>query len=255
MKRIVLVGVLMFAVLAAAGQSNTKLEIPKMKKGSKEQIIEHKAYTLSFNKEYNNPNWVAWELLKKETYGNKPRREFQGDWKIAEKNRVQSFDYKGSKYDRGHMCPAGDNKWDSKAMAECFYMSNMCPQDHELNNNWWNNLEQACRRWARKEGKVYIVCGPIYKADRKKKTIGRKVKAVVPDGFFKVVLSVRDGHEKAIGFYYANNASEQPMEKAVRSVDEIEKMTGMDFFSKLDDKLENRLEAKANLRDWDPIQN
>ena len=99
------------------------------------------------------------------------------------------------------------------------------------------------------------MCGPVYKADRKTKTIGKKVKSVVPDGFFKVVLSVRKGYEKAIGFYYANNSSDQPMDKAVRTVDQIEQLTGMDFFSKLDDRVENKLEAKSNLRDWDPAQN
>ena len=256
MKSRCLIGMFMLVSLSVAGQSNMRMEIPKTNKGVSEQIIEHKAYTLSYNKDYNNPNWVAWELLRKETYGNTRRaKDFQGDQKINEKNRVQSFDYSGSKYDRGHMCPAGDNRWDPRAMTECFYMSNMCPQDHELNKNWWNNLEIACRRWARREGKVYIVCGPVYKADRKTKTIGKKVKSVVPDGFFKVVLSVRKGYEKAIGFYYANNSSDQPMDKAVRTVDQIEQLTGMDFFSKLDDRVENKLEAKSNLRDWDPAQN
>lgn len=256
MKSRCLIGMFMLVSLSVAGQSNMRMEIPKTKKGVSEQIIEHKAYTLSYNKDYNNPNWVAWELLRKETYGNTRRaKDFQGDQKINEKNRVQSFDYSGSKYDRGHMCPAGDNRWDPRAMTECFYMSNMCPQDHELNKNWWNNLEIACRRWARREGKVYIVCGPVYKADRKTKTMGKKVKSVVPDGFFKVVLSVRKGYEKAIGFYYANNSSDQPMDKAVRTVDQIEQLTGMDFFSKLDDRVENKLEAKSNLRDWDPAQN
>ena len=45
------------------------------------------------------------------------------------------------------------------------------------------------------------------------------------------------------------------MDKAVRTVDQIEQLTGMDFFSKLDDRVENKLEAKSNLRDWDPAQN
>ena len=72
----------------------------------------------------------------------------------------------------------------------------------------------------------------------------------VPDGFFKVVLSLRKGAEKAIGFYYENNSVKQPMEQTAMSVDDVETLTGMDFFPALDDDLENRLEATFKLKEW-----
>ena len=71
----------------------------------------------------------------------------------------------------------------------------------------------------------------------------------VPDAFFKVVLC-RKGKPKAIGFVYRNEGRKQLMEEAVRSVDEIETMTGIDFLPALDDATESRIEASASLSEW-----
>ena len=226
-------------------------ELPAPRKGEN-MIIHHTAYTLSYNKEHNTPNWVAWELTRAETRGNGQRsREFFPDPKLDIRYQVTDDDYRGSHYDRGHMCPAGDNKWDGHAMTECFYLSNMCPQNHEFNSNSWESLESACRRWARKEGSIYIVCGPIYDAHRKQKTIGREHKVSVPNGFFKCVLSLRNGKEKAIGFVYQHNEQYQSMESVATTVDAVEELTGYDFFSSVSKELQNHVEAMCNLTEWD----
>lgn len=84
-------------------------------------------------------------------------------------------------------------------MRESFFLTNICPQDHNLNCGDWNELEIACRNWANKYGDIYIVAGPIlYKG--KHETIGPN-KVTVPEGFFKVVLCM-NGTPKAIGFIY-----------------------------------------------------
>lgn len=226
------------------------VEIPAKLKGTPELIIQHKGYALSFNSETNNPNWVAWVLTPNRTYGTIQRsNDFRGDPDVPASHRVEGYDYKDTGYDRGHMCPAADNKWDLAAMTECFYMSNMCPQMPTLNRSSWKKLEDACRRWSDQEDSIYIVCGPIYD-NYKSKTIGNEVKIAVPTAFFKVVLSLRKGKEKAIGFYYTNSSNKQDIKDAAKSVDEIEKLTGIDFFYKLDDKIENRIESTYNLSKW-----
>ena len=176
--------------------------------------------------------------------------DFLPDPQVAEAYRVTTADYRGSGYDRGHMCPAADMKWSYKAMNDCFYMTNICPQDHSLNAGSWSTLEKACRRWALREGCVYIAAGPVFKAGKRPARIGQEHPVAVPDGFFKVVLSLRKGAEKAIGFYYENISVKQPMEQTAMSVDAVETLTGMDFFPALDDDLENRLEAAFKLKEW-----
>lgn len=243
-----------------SGQKNVRLlELPATRKG--ELIISHLAYTLSYNTMHNNPNWVAWELTAQETEGTGQRsKEFLPDPLLEERYQVTTWDYKGSGYDRGHMCPAADNKWNSRAMTECFYMSNVCPQLHELNAGGWESLESACRRWAKQEGSILIVCGPVYDKEvktrqgkcstRKQQTIGAEHHVTVPTGFFKCVMSLRKGQEKAIGFYYANTNAKQTMNDACMTVDEIESLTGYDFFVNVPKRLEQRIEATCSLTDW-----
>jgi endonuclease G len=147
------------------------------------------------------------------------------------------------------MVPAADMKWSMKAMNDCFYMTNICPQDGGLNSGSWQTLEKACRRWAKQEGKVYVVCGPVYKSTKPKKIV-KEHEISVPDGFYKVVLSMREGKEKAIGFYYENRSGKQEMKHVATSVDEIETLTGINFFVNLPDKLEDKIEATYSLKLW-----
>ena len=225
------------------------MELPATAEG--ERVISHTGYTLSYNTTTLCPNWVAWELTASETRGHLDRsRDFFPDEAVPSAQRVTTGDYSGSGYTRGHMCPAADMEWGAKALHDCFLMSNMCPQTEELNRYSWEALERACRRWARKEGAVKIVCGPIFNPDRKKKTIGRKHKVRVPDAFFKCVLSLRKGHEKAIAFIYQNNRAEQDMKDCATTVDKVEQLTGYNFFVNVSDPLEDRLERQCNLSAW-----
>ena len=233
----------------AAGKKIVMYEMPAPLKDRPEQILKRKGYTTSYNSKTKNPNWVAWHLTKSHTYGSFQRKDemFTVD-EDAKGGRATDNDYYNSRYDRGHMCPAGDNKWDKQAMEQSFLFTNICPQNHGLNKYEWNDLEILCRDWAREYGAIDIVCGPIYNQKSEQKTIGRN-KVWVPDAFFKVVLC-RQGSPKAIGFIYRNEGVKQKMEDAVYTVDEIEQLTGMDFFPALDDKTEDRIEAKASLSEW-----
>ena len=235
----------------AAGHGRLIEQPARIGHGVNERIVSHTGFTLSFNRTHMQPNWVAWELTADETEGSTSRSDdFQPDPLLPQPQQVTTADYTRSGYDRGHQCPSADMKWNEQAMRECFYMSNICPQDPQLNRGSWATLEKACRRWAKAEGSVYIVCGPVFQSGRKRRTIGRDHTISVPDGFYKVVLSLRKGHEKAIGFYFRNSSARQSMEEAARTVDEIEEMTGINFYVNLNRSLETRLEKTASLKDW-----
>ena len=230
--------------------SVTQYELPAPLTDRPEQILKRRAYTTSYNNKSKTPNWVAWHLTKAHTYGDHQRKNevFFEDEAIESSLRATDNDYYNSRYDRGHMCPAGDNKWDAQAMRESFLFTNICPQNHGLNKYEWNDLEIQCRDWAREYGAIDIVCGPIFSSTGDQKTIGRN-KVWVPDAFFKVILS-RQGNPKAIGFIYRNEGKKQTQEEALRSVDEIETLTGIDFFPSLDDATETRIEAETSLEEW-----
>ena len=219
---------------------------PAPLKSTPEQILYRKGYTVSYNKETKIPNWVAWELTPEKLIERESRTDkFLPDPDLPESQAVTTDDYKRSGMDRGHMCPAGDNRWHWKAMQESFYMTNICPQNHNLNRGDWKELEEACRLWAKKEGKIYIVCGPVLYR-QKHRTIGKKHKITIPEAFFKVILCTNSNPPKAIGFIYKNTSGNHPLDAYVNSVDEVERITGIDFFPALPDNIEKRVEATYN---------
>jgi endonuclease G len=221
----------------------SRMEIPVMPEEKQGQIIQRTGYTLAYDAKNKTPQWVAWELTDEETRGKEERtNDFQPDPEVIG-TKVVTYDYSGSGYDRGHMAPAGDMKWSKQAMQESFYMTNICPQDHNLNTEDWNDLEMKSREWARRYGKVHIVCGPIYKGIRNEYIGEHRVK--VPDAFFKVILIDDARKSYALGFLFENKAGERPLKEYLVSVDEIERITGMDFFSVLPNNLEDRWEAET----------
>ena len=224
------------------GQQQEGMEIPGRLKGVPEQILRHTAYTVSYNATTKTPNWVAWHLTASHADGSEQREREMFTEDPLVKNGPTNDDYYNSGFDRGHMCPAGDNKWSRRAMEESFYFTNMCPQVHALNAGGWNDLEMACRKWAKKYGDVYIVCGPVPQKPPVR-TIGRG-KVWVPREFFKVVLCLRgEGSPKAIGFIYPNASASRKMFSYATTVDEVEQLTGIDFFPALHDDVEDKVEA------------
>lgn len=223
-------------------------ELPAFRKNSNEIILKRKGYTASYNPITKLPNWVAWHLTAAHADGDTKRKgnTFHEDPDVPEP-RANTYDYVRSGYDRGHMCPAGDNKWNALAMEQTFLMTNICPQDHVLNIGDWNNLEAQCRQWAKQYGDIYIVCGPILYTG-KHKTIGKN-KVVVPEAFFKVILRMGKSPQ-AIGFIYRNNDKRHPWGDYVNSVDEVERITGYDFFPTLPDSVERRVEKKYDAEAW-----
>ena len=223
------------------------LEIPVMQSRTGGQLIKRKGYTLSYNADYKTPQWVAWELTGKETKGKEERTDkFLPDPDVRGA-KAYSNDYTKSGYDRGHMAPAADMKWSPDVMKESFYFSNMCPQHPQLNRRGWKNLEEKIRDWAVADSAIIIICGPII--DKPSKTIGKN-KVAVPERFFKVILSPFVKPVRGIGFLFNNRQAVEPLSTYAVSIDSIEQLTHMDFFSPLPDEIENAVEANADYYQW-----
>ena len=219
--------------------------------GLKEQIINYKGMTVSFNPDLHIPNWVAWELTAEEALGTESRSDkFYYD--PEREGGATPPEYTGSGYDRGHMAPAGDMKWDREAMEETFCMTNILPQDGALNRGTWKKIEEKCRARAASDSAVIIVCGPVLTEAPREYIGGTRV--AVPQRLFKVVLSPWADTPQAIGFLMDNGAVPGGMQAAAVTVDEIEALTGHDFFSTLPDSIENRLESTINFTRWSRLK-
>lgn len=226
--------------------SYDQLLLPAKLTDRAEQILKRTGYMVSFNKDMRLPNWVAWHLTAEHATGSSKRDgiKFEEDTDVPSP-RATHADYIRSGFDRGHMCPAGDNKWSDKAMKESFLMTNICPQHPNLNRGDWNEMENACRDWAKEYGDLIVIAGPIFYNQNHKK-IGKN-KVVVPEAFFKVVLTLGDDEPKAVGFIYKNNKGNRSKDSYVNSVDDVERITGIDFFPALPDDIENKIEKYKKL--------
>lgn len=212
------------------------------------QVIEHYAYTVSYNFEWLIPNWVAYSLTDDETYGTVPRENSFYPDPLIKGVAIETGEYTHSGYDRGHMAPAADMKWSEQAMYESFYMTNVCPQNRNLNRGDWNDLEELARDWAKKYGSIYIACGPIVYDENV--TIGNNHRIVVPAAFYKVFLRKNHSSWTTIGFVFENVAGNKPLMTYMTSVDEVENMTGIDFFYNLPDSIEEQIEANEEFIHW-----
>lgn len=229
-----------------------QLEIPALDKKAPSQILSYLGFTVSYNNNTRLPNWVAYELTAAEVAGDLPRKDkFRPDPR-ANGSQANKEDYRNSGWDRGHMAPAADMKWSTEAIEESCYFTNICPQNPQLNGGDWKDLEEQCRKWAEKYGNLYIACGPII-LNNEHGTIGAN-EVVIPDKFYKVVLARINGEYKGMGFIFHNSPLRKskisgkppvnrPLESYLVSIDEVEAITGIDFFPALPANTQNRVES------------
>lgn len=208
------------------------------------EIVNHSFYTLAYSEEDEQAKWVYYVLTPELINGGQSRTDdFRADPAVST-GSASLNDYKGSGYDRGHLCPAADMALNKTSMSESFFLSNMSPQVPGFNRGIWSTLEDQVRKWALSYQKLYVVTGPIFKDN--KGTIGEN-KVTVPGYYYKVLF---DGKDRMIGLILPNEASSNKLDQFVVTVDVIEKETGVDFFSALEDQLEIRLEGEVQLINW-----
>lgn len=232
---------------ASAVRLPESMEIPKTSRAVSSKELVRIGYAVSYNPDWRIPNWVAYELTRNEANGHGKREGgFESDPE-AGRGAAENSDYKNSGYSRGHMAPAGDMKWNNRAMRETFLLTNICPQDFDLNAGVWEDLESALRDRARRLGSVYIVCGPVVKKGYR--TIGHG-RVCVPQSFFKAVCWKERGEWHCKAFVFPNKKCAGRFHDYSTTVDDVERLTGHDLFYRLPDSDEQRIEASDTRGRW-----
>ena len=234
MKKLILL--LLFIPLVSFGQSY----LPK----SNGELVTHVYYTLSYNEKHEQAEWVHYYLDKNRISGNIARtNNFRVDNKVST-GSASLADYKGSGYDRGHLAPAGDMKRDKISMSQSFLLSNISPQNASFNRGGWKKLESLVRAWAENNALYVTTAGVL---ENNLKTIGFN-QVSVPNRFYKLIYNPKD--QKMIAFLMPNKKVTLPLASYIVSVDKIEDLTGIDFYSHLDDDLEEKLESQKSIKEW-----
>ena len=214
-----------------------------------EEIVNHSAYTLSYNDEHEQPNWVVHMVTKDILYGAVSRtNDFRPDPNLK-CGSMDSVDYWNSGFDRGHLAPSADFRWSLNALSESYYYSNMSPQVADLNRGAWSKLENQGREWSLDCNELFVVTGPVLKPNLPKVQQG-SFRLSIPEYYYKIFVDLYGPENKAIAFIMPNKKIDDPIMNYVVSIDEIEKKTGIDFFPTLNDSLEERLEKKSIVEEW-----
>lgn len=219
--------------------------LPSTPQGS--ELVRHTWYALAYDESHEQASWTVHELTRdrlNENWAERPAT-FLPDPAVRTESATPR-DYNGSGYDRGHLVPAADMAFREEAISETFFMSNISPQLHAFNGGVWRELEENTRDWARKFKKLYVVSGPVLT----KPGLGQIgfSKVTVPAYFYKILLA--PDQRRAIAFVMPNQRSDKPLMDYAVTIDQVEKITGIDFFPRLLSGLDEELEASFDKNAW-----
>jgi endonuclease G len=220
--------------------------LPKSHRNLK--ILENIAFTVGYDEVEMNPAWVCYRIPKVDNPISLKRPSgFDMDTRTISK--VSHGSYTNSGFDRGHMAPnsAIATRFGAAAQKETFLMSNIVPQAPGLNRGIWRLLEdRIVNVYSVAFEEVWVTTGPIY--DSKEEEISSGVE--IPDGFFKIIIDEDKGKLRVLSFLIPETASKQSFDQFLTSVDQIEQLTGLDFFTELPDPDEEKLESWIPSRIW-----
>ena len=198
--------------------------------------------------------WVAYPLCKLYTNGSAGRTEAWAlDPLLGDDSAAPFGGYAGS-YARGHQLPSADRQCCYDANAQTFYGTNMTPQLNAHNEGIWSSLENKVRNIANGSDTTYVVTGVIVSASSKKERDSYGNSVTIPDAYFKAVLKYSKsstlGAWNAAAFYLEHRAYSGSVSKEhSMSIDELEEMTGIDFFVNLPAKVGEAAAAKLEAAD------
>lgn len=225
-----------------------------------EQVIWHPGHALVWDAANQLPKWTAHIVMPDILQGNLARVDtFLPDPQVPGDNQLFN-EYWFSGYDRGHMVPSADMRWEQDALKATYYYSNIAPQRPELNRGTWAELEDWGRRYVHYAGeRVYVVTGPIMGPDMPALTTPKARQQVrIPDAYFKVFADLDGPERKGIAFIMKNGTNEGPPISHAVPIDSVERLTGLDLFAALDDLEEARIEGSLETAPWygkgDPYQ-
>ncbi len=211
------------------------------------QEVDYTQFTLSYNEEHEQADWVAYELNKDEAQMEAGRsNNFKADNNISTGSATPD-DYVNSGFDKGHLSPSEDNQLSEANNKESFLMSNMSPQLHRFNNGIWKELETWVREKAIEFDTIYVVSGPVFLNNLG--SIGEN-KVTIPGYFYKALLRFEDGNPKTIAFLIPQIGATGQLKDYIVPVNALETITGIDFFPALDDSIENRVESTDSSTQW-----
>jgi endonuclease G len=212
----------------------------------RELPIKHTHFTLSYNEGNELPSWAAYALTPEMARASGTIKEKYAEDPLVSTGSSSAKDYRDAGFVMGQLVPTEDMLLDLKTAPETYLMSNIVPHKVGFNKFLWKRLEQLVREWAKEGNTLYIAAGPVL-ADGPFGSFGEN-KVAIPSRYYKVIMDING--ERALGFIFRVNTSSGTLTSYTLPVDEVEKVTGIDFFINVPDELEQKLESAMDLKKW-----
>ena len=223
---------LLFLPAILAAQPNT----PACNAPGLQLLVQH-SFILCYSGSHKTAIWTQYELLPNQQNLSTRPKHFRQDPALSTP-QASNADYTNSGYSRGHLVPAED----LPDPAESFLLTNAVPQNQIMNAGIWRQLENRIRKLAAHSDSLTIITGPIEDASQTEFIGSNKV--AVPTHLFKVILAIENGTKTMYAAIIPNAPQpESILASFAVTVDEVQRRTGVDFFSSLDDAEELRLES------------
>ncbi|HJQ31077.1 MAG TPA: DNA/RNA non-specific endonuclease [Pyrinomonadaceae bacterium] len=222
-------------------------------------LLDKPQYAVSYNRDKGRPNWVSWHL-DPTWLGSTPRQDdFRNDTTLpAGWYQVQATDYSGSGFDRGHHCPSADRTDTVASNSSTFLMTNMMPQSPDNNQGPWAAFETYCRNLVSAGNELYIIAGGSGSGGTGSNggttTTVAGGHVAVPSQTWKVVIVIPQGTNDVSRVTTSTRtiAVIMPNVQGIRSntwqsyrvsVDQVESLTGYDFFSQVPTSIQSVIES------------
>lgn len=219
------------------------------------RFLKNTGYLVGYDDNLGAPRWVAYRIDDVDTLAPPGERPGGFETDLRTVARVAPEAFTGSGYDRGHLAPNYGiaTRYGTLAQRETFLMSNIIPQRHGLNAGLWKQLElDAATNYPARFGEVWVLAGPVF-AKNPKRLAGQpgKVRPAVPESCYMILVDESDGRARAMAFIFP----QEPPDGAksgdyLTTIDEIERLTALDFFADLPDETQAMLESRTAGRVW-----
>jgi endonuclease G len=246
-----------------------RLEFPHLSKGNNIVLVHTTSeYGINYSVEWDcikkSQRWTVYEMYNSNSVSNWKRSDwydtewngdpFQEDPNLPVGYRTTLDMYRGSGYNRGHLCPSADRLENQEANEQTFYLSNMQPQKYNFNGKLWAVMEQQVRNWNKASFRdtLYVVKGGTI--DKANQVLGYTASGLlIPKYFFMAILCKNTEGYKALAFWAEHIDEDHSSDALVNyaiSIDKLESLTGIDFFCNLPDDIENKVEANTYPASW-----
>lgn len=215
-------------------------------------VLRNTAYDCGYSRRLKVARWASYAYVNMGSPRTPRKGRFRPDPRLDSASTAFDSDYRNSGFDRGHLAPDAALKvFGLQSQQETYYFSNIVPQDPKINRGIWADIEQAIRDWAGGRDTIWAVVGPAWFRHRDTTWLGRS-RIAVPHACFAAVCRTRT--PGLIGFLVPNSqpAGRPAATAFLVSIDSIERLTGLDLFRLLPDRLEARFESARPETLWRP---